>query len=405
MATTKNDLPLEDEGFEPPPNAPPVDEGGAEEPPEDPGAEAPASEGEGGEEGQEELRPHEKLMADLRAELEAEGEGEGEGGDEPGQAEESAADEADEGEGDEGEGDDELVLRLPGRQPDDDDIEVQLTPELLEAAGLDPEQARERLNQLHNGFGRRSALVAERRAFESERDEFYDALEADPSGFLVDQVREDIQVDVVKALLENLDDDAYNEVMGTADRLADPDARERARKDRELERRRAADEKAQEEGPADEEVEQIIDTMVGLVPEDWPDAEAEDFVRFAGLKLQRYAAEKKLDTLDPAQIPEILEGLGVLEKFGLSGDGESSNGDRAGSTSDASKKKGASDGGKSKGTGTRSRMERRRAASATTPAGAGGEAAEGFVPKKGETYLERRNRVARMLGEPEKEKI
>lgn len=396
-----------------PPQAPPEPEPELEE---QPGGDEPQGGVHEDEEVQEpELSPHEKRMAELRAELEDDDEpaagGEQEELEEPeeeaelGDQEEELEEELDYGdlaiaEDDEGR----LFMELPNRQPDGDPHRVPVTQDALEAAGLTPAEARERLNQLHNGYGRRKALRDERRAFEEERNAFFEELDADPAGFLANEIDGEIRKDVVKALLRELDDEAYTEVLQTADELSDSDARKRARDEAELERRRKADEREEKRSEGkDPEVQAIQDAILELVPEDMDDLDAHDFVTMAGRRLKTHAVRHKLKELDPAEIPDLLADLGVLDAFDLAGGaGEGSNG--AGKPARSSAPKGTEAKGK-KAPDTRSRLKRRQDSSRTTPAGAGGAAAQGFQPVKGETYLERRNRVAKKLGLPTKDAV
>lgn len=370
--------------------------------------------------------PFEKHMAKLRAELEEESAEPAEvPDDEPaepvvdGELEEESAEPApaaaEEEAGDEALAD-YVFVALPGRREEDGDFELPLDKAALEAAGIDPKDAEERVRQLKNGFVRGEQLRA-RQAELDDADEringIFDELEADPAGFLTSGVKPEVRLQVAEELLLQLDQQSFDALLDRVDEWTrNPAARDVQRTKKENDRLKQSASRsteAREQARVQREVREIHGSIVDLIPPELTDARADVFVRAAATELQLYAKEKKLSSLDPSKVPEILADRGVLEAFNISPNGGGNPSEAPGSRSgngDGSKKPSSAAATKKPAAGedVRDRMKRRKAAT-TTPAGAGATPSGGFTKVKGESYLERRNRIARAEGLPEKKAL
>lgn len=343
------------------------------------------------------------------------GEGDGEG---DGDAAGAPAGEGGEGDGG-GEGDDDfVVVSLPGRRPTDEDFELPLDVAALEAAGIDPADAVERLNQLRNGAMRRQeheTAMAEVATQQDELDGIYQALEQNPTAFLIEHVDPKMRADVVRDLVLELDDEAFDAFMQRVDGWArDPQTRTVARTDAENKRLKAERERSTDVAAdnAQKKLVRDISTAIrSVLPEDFDQRRARMFEREAAAELREHAKKNKLTHLDPAEIPELLAELGVLEVFNISANGHEPEPEGSAAERPARKAAGknGADGKKpskpapapKKAPDVRERLKRRKSA-ATTPAGAGSAAPAGFTKVPGETYEQRRNRLARALGVKEK---
>ena len=362
---------------------------------------------------------------ELEGEPEGELEGELEEGDEPepepeGELEEGEDSEGEdepepEGEPEEGIDDEDLlVFKLPGRREEDGDFELPVDRALLEAAGIDPADAEERVAQLRNMGLRRKELddaKATIQADQAELETIYADLQEDPSGFILQTVDPAIQEQLAQDLLLGLEEKAFDKLIRTIDGWArDPKARDTARTKAENERLKGADTRRKQtrESAAQKQLTQDIGTKIrSLVPKGMGERVGRAFVKEAAAELLAHCRENKL-ALEIDDIPATLAEIGVLEEFGISPNGESAAAAEASANGSGKKKRTAkkpsSDASspKPKGSDVRERLKRRKAA-ATTPAGAGSSAAPGFKKVPGETYAERRNRLARSLGAPEKD--
>jgi hypothetical protein len=416
------------------------DDGGGDEGGEDAG--------EGGDEGTEEPpdpaarpTPFADRMAELRAEVaeeqraaEAAAAGaqqtaeEGEDQEEEAEEQEEAAEEVQEGEEEEAEdtqaaeADDDAVIyvAVPAREKGREDFELPIDVEFLEALGIDPKDVVERINQLKNGNMYRADAEAAVAAVENDRaelDAIYETMQADPVGFLVQHVDEGLRGQVVDELLVQLDDEALR---GLAQRIQhytrDPESRELAKTKAERDRLKRERDRLASSGEADQQKAYTRDLRTAIssvVPEGATKNVADMFVRTAARELQLYARDNKLTTLEPAKIPAILAEIGLLEAYKFpASNGRGASRAEAPTTNSSGKKpevgekpaKGARVDRAEVAT-VRDRLKRRKSASATTPAGAGSAAPAGFQKVPGESYLERRNRLARALNLKEKKEL
>lgn len=394
------------------------------------------AEGQEGQEGTEEdsYTPFSDRIEQMRKELEDDDEEEEledpdapEGEEAEGEGEEAAAAKAEgEGEeaaeGEEGEDDDVVFIKLPARRQGDPDFEFPVDVEFLEAAGLDPAEAVERLNQLRNGAMYRAEFEEAQTAVQSQQDELdgiYEDLSADPAGFILEAVNPETRTALAEQILTSLDQESFTALARKLDGWRrSPEQREAARAKAEVERLRGEKKRQTDRATSQQttqNVRAVQNAITGLIPEGMDDARADLFVRSAASELRRHVADNKLTTLEPAEVPEILGSRGVLEVYGITvDDGEAGAGEAAAAEAPpqetpskngqtARKKTGqtASSKSKAKGADVRERLKRRKA-SASTPAGAGSAAPTGFQKVQGETYKERRNRLARAIGLPEK---
>lgn len=304
------------------------------------------------------------------------------------------------------------VLRLPGRQPDDPDFEVRVTPELrqaLEAQGVDPQKFLERANQLRNEGMRRRQFEEAMLEIEADRQElaYIDReLKERPAEFLTERISPQLLPAVARAVLLRLPDAQFQEILATVvEWESDPSARRNAAAEARLqsvERR----ERMQSESAAARErqayIRDIASQITALVPEDMPDDQANEFFDFAVYKLDQWARSQPRGTrLDPAQVPALLEQLGALRPFGLSTNDQAARASARETTSDARRPRLVDDPelverARKTGQDLKRRMERKRLA-VTTPAGAGAPAAT-LAPPKGQSFEERMSWLERRLG-------
>ena len=407
----------------PAPEAPPVESPGAEAPAAE-APETPPAEEEGGE--QQSYTPFSDRIKQMREELEEEDaadeggeEPEPEGGEEPDELPPAAEGEEPEEEEGAGEGGDELedvvFLALPPRRKGDPDFELPIDVEFLEAAGIDPADAVERINQLRNGAMYRAEHEEAMGVVQTQQDELdgiYEELAADPAGFMLEIVDPSIRNDLAETLVTSLEGKAFDELVRKIDSWRrNPDAREAAAARAEAKRLKGEKERKTTRATnqqTTQNVRAVGNAIKALIPDGMDEGRADRFVRAAATELRRHVADNKLTTLEPEEVPEILGRLGVLEDYRIAADGgeaevaeappqesSSSNGKTAPKGPKASSRS------KAKGADVRERLKRRKA-SASTPAGAGSAAPTGFQKVQGETYADRRNRLARAMGLPEK---
>lgn len=290
--------------------------------------------------------------------------------------------------------DDLSVLRLPGRRPDDEDFELPIDAEALEAAGIDPKEAAERVNQLRNGYMRGSEVREAREAVrgqQGELDFIYRELQERPGEFLTQNVHASHYPDLLKNLIVQLDDSAYEQVLNHIGQLdRDTNARERARLDIEKQRIQHREERQQQRQSSDY-VKQVRTEIINLVPEDMDDARADEFFDYAIFKLESYARQNPGQRLQPDRVPVLLQELGALDPFGLSQNGEATTrtDDATAPNADRAKKgpKGKDTEQKRAGQDLRKRADSRKNA-AVSPAGAT-TGASPTKPPRGQSFDER----------------
>lgn len=299
-------------------------------------------------------------------------------------------------------------ISLPGRFPDDEDVEVPVDLEALRAAGLDPDQVIDRFRQQRNGYERAEQLRAQRR----ELREIEDAMREDPARFIGEHVGEEHYEAVAERILLRMPDEAFGKLAKKLDRfIRDPKAREKARDDAELEELR--EEKRNRKTPADQAVaearEQVATGIEGVIPTEWDDDKANEFFTTAVRAVQmhlRTPAGEGFDPSDPENVVEVLRHRGVLRDFGLARKGGSrKSAKKNGTSSAADRRDPGATASRSKGKGSkadaRTRMSRRKRA-ATSPPGAGAAAASGFQKVQGERHDSKMDRLRKYLKVPKR---
>lgn len=308
-----------------------------------------------------------------------------------------------------------LVFKLPGRNDGDKDLEVPLDRAALEKLKLDPDEVQERLAQMRNGYGRKTALEKERREFqarEAQFDETMAEVAEDPRSYMLDHVKPENHKDIVLDLLSRMKDETYDEVAALFDewqedpskrRTAAADAREKASERKETRATAKAASKARTDY-----TNALHEQVTGLVPEDWQDEQANEFYDFAGLALQRWGSQQPKGTrLDPKDAPALLAKLGVLKRFDLTlpdGDADdAARGKRHGAAKPTSRTPGKKPSvqdrearARQTGKDLQDRHDRRREATAT-PAGAGAAAASTGFPK-GQKFSDRMKALRKKIG-------
>lgn len=147
--------------------------------------------------------------------------GEEEGGDDEGGADEEAGDSGDEGgdgedgadeeDGSEEDGDSKpITVKVPGRQPDDEDIELE----------VEDQETAERIQHMMNGFMRGEEVREREVAMNASEDsmaELSQAFEVDPAGFVMEYAEKDELPQVALALLTI--PEVWSEVSAQVDKL------------------------------------------------------------------------------------------------------------------------------------------------------------------------------------------
>lgn len=316
---------------------------------------------------------------------------------------------ADEGGEESGEAAADLVLRLPGRKPDDEDFELPLTREQLEAAGVDPDQVVERFNQLKNGYARRQEIEQERIEVQADRDELAfieQQLRSSPTDFLVDRIDPSLSAEVARKLLVRLSDDDFDAVLGSVSEWdRDPSTRRlAAAKDKEesVTRRDESRTTQEKQRSQKEYITGLAKAITGLIPEAMDNAQADEFFDFAAHKLDAWARRQPPGRarITPDQVPALLEELGALTPYGLAGSGQQpSEQPRKTTSEDARRAQRPGDPelaerARQTGKDLKARRDRRANAAAVTPAGAGAGTAD-LAPPRGQTVEERLNWISK----------
>ncbi len=319
------------------------------------------------------------------------------------QLDEEAEEEADpEAEGEEPaqeQGDEEsdvFVAKLPGRGPDDPDLEIELD-------GLEPEE-REAFARLRNGYMRREQLRVEREAFEEKEsvvNETLIALQTDPLNFVMEELKGEMKVDLARHLLS--DADTYKAVR---DDLVEWDTDDRAREAAQarlaLARRDAADsaiQRRQAYRQAQETTRMVGTVLDAIIPEGLTDDEAQGFHDAAIYDLQRHVSTKKTNTLTKEDVLHVLDRSGALRRYGISPDDAGRKVAALDATPSSSPRRvraqkrqpsAASKEEKARNTGNdfKRRSARRKNAASSAPAGVGSSAAT-MRPPKGQGVKDR----------------
>ena len=299
------------------------------------------------------------------------------------------------------------ILRFPGRHEADPDIEIPLTPEQLEAAGIDPRTFVERQNQLRNGYMRGQEVRAAQEALRTQRGELdwiADQLRERPTEFVAAQVDKSLYPDLVRSILLRLDGDDYEAMV---DQIAQLDRDEASRLKARIklqEEERARDQQHRQQGANTQFVNELQRQIASLVPEDMDNDRADEFFEFAVHKLERwYRQQPKGTRVEPGQVPALLQQLGALTPYGLSPEGGAGARTDDAPTTDARRTTRPVDPALAKraeetGKDLRKRKESRKRAAATAPAGVGSAAAADAMPPRGQSFDERMAWLKKRLG-------
>jgi hypothetical protein len=315
---------------------------------------------------------------------------------------------ADEGEGEDAESDDELVVfRLPPRNPNEEELEVEL-----------PKELEEHFNRLKNGYMRGEAArevlsraEAKEEELRADREEIQlidSELEADPVGFVSKRVAPQYR----KALLMELlaDDELWGDEKlqnNLREWEHSPETREQFRT--KVERDRLKEERERDNHARARKVAREGAAKTAAIVRSFMDGEddigrREKFHRLAMTQLGELAAQTGRTEFTQKEVIEYLDRQGILNGYGL--DPSSLEGAAPGKTgADASPPRQEGDRPKGRKPAVRARRvtaeearetgkrlkegsQRRRAAGSYAPTGAGAPAAGVELPK-GQTVKER----------------
>ena len=295
-----------------------------------------------------------------------------------------------------------FAVALMPRRDGEDPLELELTPEQIEKLG-GPEDAREWLDRTRNGVMRRAQVLEERRGLEQlraevqgEREQFYADLEDDQRAqdLIVNHLRPEVQEGVLEALVASVPQETFERIV---DRVLefnrDPRERELAALKRRVPREEPKPEETstRPEKVADlpPEIRQrstaILDAVAGLAPESMPDDKFGAYYQDAVKGLVTYT-ELNGDDITPDDALEVLKGLGVLRKHGLSLPGGS---DPAPASRTGRQSPPGSDQEEDAGSRFKERIQARKNASAVTPAGQAAALSGGGSAPQGRTVEER----------------
>lgn len=308
-----------------------------------------------------------------------------------------------------------LAALLPGRQPDDPDFEVRITPELRQAfqsQGIDPQAFVERVNQLRNGYVRGEKarqMMDEARQLQQETQGLIVGLEHDPVNTILGRIPESVRADLVRHLLA--DDAVWNAV--NDDLITwDSDEQERRAAWAELRAKRyeqsqQAREQIAQRQAVEENARQITEAIESLIPEHMSREQATVFLRYAHRDLIEYVNQNGINRLDPAEVPILLHRLGTLQPFGVAVNGNGGPAVKGGASNPVAPQPSAAVAQHTAapkpaaaptvpapkvtadvGAKFRAALERRRAAAAVAPAGAGATPTR-LQPPPGQTVKER----------------
>lgn len=193
-----------------------------------------------------------------------------------------------------------LRVALPGRQPTDPDVEIEVT---------DPEVA-ERLRQLRNGFMRGEDVRQAQRENTEARTEIaalQDQIQTDPAGFVADQLAPEIRVEVALQLLA--DPGLLEQIAPEVDALLDPERAEMVRAKLETRRYQLKEtlrQHADERRHVQAQVQQIRAAVEALIPEDWDAERIALFTNDCMADLGRWVKKVGVSAVDAADIPVAL---------------------------------------------------------------------------------------------------
>lgn len=235
----------------------------------------------------------------------AEGE-DGEGAGAEGEEGEGEGEEEDEGEGEEGD-----VVTVTLHDRNGNPVEIDVEPEIAEILRADDNDRMRRIE-----FNRQMSEVTEQRA---ELDAIGNYLESDPVGFIGERVKPELRIEVVRSLLAMASAEEFEQMLSNVNDWDDPETRElaalRMQNDRAKKRREAEDAASKRK-----EIEDSGRAIVGMIEELGAGLDEESlelFIDTAAKKVQDYLDDNKLNVLDPARVPALLEKAGILKLFNI----------------------------------------------------------------------------------------
>ena len=253
-------------------------------------------------------------------EEEEEGEEEGEqdaedeeGGEDDEDGEGEGADEGDGAGDDEGDADDEvkaITVKVPGRQPDDEDIEIE----------VDSQETAERLAQMRNGYMSGEEVrqrMVQVEASEDAMEELSDSFEVDPAAFVMKYTDEENLPAVVMSLLT--DGNVWESLKAQIDRLfSDPQELRTAQAESKAARLEAKDklEKRIEQRKENQETgTKLRDAIDLMVPEKMSEKAREQLIADLTRDTSDHITRNKLVKLDVKDLVPILAAR--LESSGI----------------------------------------------------------------------------------------
>lgn len=204
-----------------------------------------------------------------------------------------------------------IVVALPGRQPGEE-VEYEVT---------DPEFAEE-LRRLRKGYMRREEFHQQMEVLKEDRDEveyIRHALATDPSGFLLQQVPQEVRTQMVVETLT--DPQVFRAVMQQiAPWAQNPAARDLAAAKLEAERYRRQEmleTTISESRAVQTNAEAIKGEVEGMIPEGADPAAAQAFFRDAIRDLSEYVTTNNIKRFPPEQVRAFLEQRGRTRLYGF----------------------------------------------------------------------------------------
>lgn len=291
------------------------------------------------------------------------------------------------------------TVRLRGRRPEDPDLEIE----------VDDPQIAERIRQNVNEGMRRDEFnraVTELQQIKSEFEAVEVEIQADPVGFILESVPAETKTMLARHLLA--EDEVFEAIQEDIRNFEfDPTKRDARKTELELDRvkaERGAEETRTLRRNVHDQARTASRTLEGLISGNGlDDRQADRFFRFGMREVGRQMTTRGIREITPEEVIRFLDEEGVLANFGidpskratLSTDARTATA-RAPDSSAASK---ASEDGRAVeaqrvGARLKEASERRRAAAATAPAGAGAAPVRHEFPK-GQGVKERINEAKR----------
>lgn len=197
--------------------------------------------------------------------------------------------------------DPELIVALPGRRPEDGDVEL---------VAADKETA-ERLRQLRNGFTRGEearAMIADAQAQMQEVNAFATALDVDPIGVIEQrQYAPEQRANLVLSMLTQ--PEVYAMVKDILPMLADPKefryVAAEVENDRNKQRTEATT-RIETQRAVQANVQEVSAAIDALIPDGLSEIQRQVFIQDARADVGRFANARGLLTLDPVALPQVL---------------------------------------------------------------------------------------------------